>query len=368
MEKVLVFGITENPGGIESVILNYYRHIDRTKIQFDFLCNTEKVAYENEIKTLGGEVFRIAMRSKNRKKYYHDLEEFFSKYANRYDAIWVNVCSLANIDYLRYAKKYGIKKRIIHSHSSQNMDSFFRGLLHKINKLFLPKFATDFWSCSNEASKWFYNKKIIQNPNYHIINNSIDINKFKFNKLKQIKLKQEFHLQNQFVVGNIGRLHFEKNQMFLLDIFSKIKKMRNNSILLLVGDGEDAQKLKEKSKQLEIDDSVKFLGIRDDIPDLLHLMDVFVFPSLFEGVPLALIEAQAASLPVFTSKDCVSSDVKMTDFLSFISLEDSAEKWAERICSLDYNRETLDVSGIGKYGYDINLEVKKLEMYFEEDI
>ena len=149
MYKVLVFGITENPGGVESFLVNYYRKIDRTKIQFDFLCNTHnEVAYENELKSLGGQVVHIAMRSKEPMKYRKELKEFMEKHASDYQAVWVNVCSLANIDYLKIAKKYGIKKRIIHSHNSQNMDNRIRMFLHMIHRQRISDYATYFWVCS----------------------------------------------------------------------------------------------------------------------------------------------------------------------------------------------------------------------------
>ena len=147
MKRVLVFGVTENPGGVESVIMNYYRNIDRNKIQFDFLCNTKEVAYEDEIIKMGGKIYKITGRSVNRRQYMNDMEKFFSENAKKYTTIWVNVCSLANIDYLKFAKKYGIKYRIIHSHNSENMDSKLRGLLHKFNKKIIIKYATDFWAC-----------------------------------------------------------------------------------------------------------------------------------------------------------------------------------------------------------------------------
>ena len=147
MMRILVFGMTENPGGVESFLVNYYRHIDRNKKQWDFLCNSHNpVAYEDELISLGGRCFHITARSDNRQKYQQELEAVFKEHANEWDAIWVNVCSLANIDYLKIAEKYGIRKRIIHSHNSQNMDNWLRGLLHKWNKRQIGKIATDFWA------------------------------------------------------------------------------------------------------------------------------------------------------------------------------------------------------------------------------
>ena len=168
MKRILVFGITDFPGGIESVIMNYYRNIDKNKIQFDFLCNTEN--------------------------------NFFKNYYNKYDAIWVNVCSLANIDYLKIAKKYNIKTRIIHCHTSQNMDSKLRGILHKFNKLFLKKYATDFWSCSASSSSWFYSKSIMNSNKFKIIKNAIDLDKFIFNNKIREEYRRDMKIDDDTIV------------------------------------------------------------------------------------------------------------------------------------------------------------------------
>ena len=177
MYKILVFGMTENPGGVESVIMNYYHYMDKNTFHFDFLCNSyNKIAFEEEIISNGSQTFHFPARSKNYKKYKKELKNFFENNASKYDAIWVNVCSLANIDYLKMAKKYGIKRRIIHSHNSQNMDSRLRGILHKYNKKRIAYYVTDFWSCSKEASEWFYDSSIIKKS--IIISNAIDVEKY----------------------------------------------------------------------------------------------------------------------------------------------------------------------------------------------
>ena len=184
MKRILVFGMTENPGGVESFLINYYRHIDRNKIQFDFLCNThELVAYEEELIALGGRVFHITARSKNRNLYKKQLKEVFEKHSKEWSAIWVNVCSLANIDYLKLAKKYGINKRIIHSHNSQNMDNTLRGFLHKWNKKRIDDYATDFWACSEDAAKWFYKDDVLSKA--VIIHNAIDVTRLSFDEEKR---------------------------------------------------------------------------------------------------------------------------------------------------------------------------------------
>lgn len=366
MKRILVFGITENPGGVESVIINYYRHINRNNIQFDFLCNTETVAYEEEIKNLGGNIYRITARSKDRKKYKKDIVNFFKYNASNYSTIWVNLCSLANIDYLKYAKKYGIKNRIIHSHNSQNMDSKLRGILHKINRHFIVNYATDFWSCSEEAGRWFYNRKIIDSDKYLIINNAIDVEKYKFNEIMRKKYRKDLNIDDKIVFGNVGRLHFQKNQDFLIDIFNKFHEKKTNSVLLLIGQGEDYEKLVKKVDDLNLSQNVLFLGIRNDIENLLQAIDFFVFPSVFEGLPVVLIEAQAAGLPIFASST-ISKAVKITSNFEFISLAESSETWANRILEKEklLRQRKNTTNEISVNGYDIVTECKKIENYLK---
>lgn len=364
MKRILVFGITDNPGGVESVIMNYYRHVDRKKIQFDFLCNTKEVAYEKEIMSLGGNIYRITARSKNRKQYKKDMECFFKKNSHKYNTIWVNVCSLANIDYLKYAKKHGIKYRIIHSHNSQNMDSKLRNLLHKFNRLFIKNYATDFWSCSELAGKWFYNKKIINSNKYLIINNAIETNKYKYSEKARKEYRKILGIDDKLVIGNVGRLHFQKNQDFLIDIFFEIQKKKENSVLLIIGEGTDREKLLNKVNKLGITDKVKFLGLRNDVEKLIQAMDFFVFPSVFEGLPVILIEAQTSNLNIIAS-DTITQEVKINPNFEFFSLKESPKKWANEIInkSFKFNRND-DISLIIKKGYDIEFETNKIETYF----
>lgn len=372
MKKILVFGITENPGGVESVIMNYYRKIDKDKFQFDFLCNTEEVAYEDEILALGGKIYRITARSANRKKYKKELIEFYEKHAKEYNAIWVNVCSLANIDYLRYAKKYGIRYRIIHSHNSQNMDSKLRGVLHKLNKLVIKKYATDFWACSDEAGKWFYNKNIMNSDKYLVINNAINTKTFMYNEKIRKEYRKRLNIENKFVIGNVGRLHFQKNQKFIIDIFNELCKKNDNYKLLLVGQGEDEEELKNKVKMLNLESKVIFLGVRQDVQNILQAMDIFLFPSIFEGLPVTLIEAEASGIEILTSTEAFPQNTKLNKLTSRLSLNDNINEWAEKleIISNELHKENrLDksksnIAVIKKSGYDIEIQTKKLQDFF----
>lgn len=369
MYKVLVFGITENPGGVESFLLNYYRKIDKSGFQFDFLCNTHrKVAYEDELKSLGGRVIHIAMRSRNPVRYTIELNEFMKHHAYEYDAVWVNVCSLANIDYLKKAKKYGIDKRIIHSHNSQNMDNRIRKLLHMINRQRISRYATDYWACSEDAAKWFYKDNLL--PETIIIKNAIELDKFRFNEVKRNSIRTQYNIGDKLVIGNVGRLHFQKNQMFAIDVMESLLRRIPDSVLMLVGQGEDEKKLRQHAKDLNIEDKIIFTGVQSDIGAYLSAFDIFLFPSVFEGLSIAGLEAQANGLPVIASYGVIPEDLKLTPNFYFKKIEDGAESWAEMLKNVSQNCKRADSVEIERRftetGFNIDKEKKRLESLLVE--
>ncbi len=365
MIRVLVFGITENPGGVESFLIGYYRRIDRSKIQFDFLCNTyETVAYEEELKALGGRIFKISPRSSNPLKFKKELNAVFKEHAGEWNAVWVNVCSLANIDYLKTAKKYGIKRRIIHSHNSENMDSALRGRLHEMNKKKIDLYATDFWACSKEAAKWFYKEELLDKA--VIIKNAIDVERVRFDEEKREKIRKELGADNRFVIGNIGRLHFQKNQMFALDVFKEYLNVNPNAMMVFVGEGEDRKKLEERCTELEIADKVRLVGIKSDIGAWLSAFDVFFFPSVFEGLSIALLEAQANGVPVLASKNVIPKEVRLNENFVFADLKnDKAGEWAALLETARIKLKRVEFETVyenfKENGYEITAEAKKLE-------
>lgn len=365
MYRVLVFGMTPNPGGVESFLMSYYKKIDKQKIHFDFLCNThEKIAYEQEIKSLGSKIFKVSMRSKHPIKYRNELKKFFKNNAQDYDCIWINVNSLANIDYLKLAKKYGIRRRIIHSHNSQNMDSKLRGVLHEINKGKIGKYATDFWACSNSAAEWFYGNDLISKVK--IITNAISLNRVKYDEVKRKHVREKYNLEKSYVIGNIGRLHFQKNQLFALDIMNELIKLIPNAKLVLVGDGPDKEELSKKIKKLNLTSYVLLVGRQKDISGWLSAFDLFLFPSKFEGLPIAGLEAQGNGLPILAS-DCIfEKNAILNSNLQELSLnKDSSQKWAQTIVSMKQRIPRLSQETISynfeHSDFEINNEVKKLE-------
>lgn len=366
MYRVLVFGMTENPGGVESFLRNYISELMKEDMDFDFLCNfPEPMAYETEMKLLGCGVIHITARSQNYRKYKKEIGAFFEKHAREYDCIWVNVSSLANIDYLKLAYKYKIPKRIIHSHNSRNMDSRLRGVLHHWNKLWISLWATDFWACSEEAGRWFYRKSLLRKM--LIVHNAISVEKMRFRQEAREKYRTMLGGQDNYVLGNIGRLHFQKNQEFLLKIFSVAVSQYPEMKLIIIGQGEDETKLKKTARELNIEKQVYFAGVQSDISGWLSTMDLFVFPSLFEGTPIAALEAQANGVPVLASDTAVRQACIMNENCMTLSLKEPVEKWVDAILDTVRNSERisyhLTMSHFKEKGYDIHTEVKRVEQF-----
>ena len=361
--RILVFGMTENPGGVENFLMNYYRRIDRDRVQFDFLANTmDKIAYEEELKACGSRTFHILSRRENRIAFSRELDRVLCDHAQEWFAVWVNVCSLANIDYLKASKKYGIKKRIIHSHNSQNMDSRLRACLHLWNRTRVAKYATDFWACSEDAAKWFYTPKLMEQC--MLIRNAIDTERIRFDEEKRNSLRASHGWTDKFVIGNVGRLHFQKNQKFIIDIFRYFHADHPDSVLVLVGQGEDEAALKEQTKNCGLNDSVYFAGVQNDIQAWLSAFDFFLFPSKFEGLGIAALEAEANGLPVLASEGVIPAEVKMNENLVFFDLAAGAEAWARKLAEMSTlgRLEYSDAKqAILNHGYDIETEVRKLE-------
>ncbi len=369
MYRVLVFGMTENPGGVESFLLNYYRNIDKSKVQFDFLCNSHNpVAYEDELLSMGGHTYHITARSADYKKYKIQLEELFREHSKDWDAIWVNVSSLANIDYLKIAKRYGIRRRIIHSHNSRNMDSRLRGLLHQKNRMIIDRYATDFWACAPDAARWFYRPGLIDRA--VIIHNAIDVDRLFYDEEKRKEYREQLGCQDKYLIGNIGRLHFQKNQTFLLDVFAEMLKLEPECRLVLVGQGEDEAMLKKKASDLKISDKVYFVGLQKDIPGWLSAFDLFLFPSVFEGLSVVALEAQANGVPVLASEGVITEEVRMNENFIFYSLEKSPVEWARKALDMKTcrrpDRQTIRSNFVSR-GYEIQTEAKKLEESFCQD-
>ncbi|MEK0217868.1 glycosyltransferase [Bifidobacterium mongoliense] len=368
MKKILVVGMTDNYGGIESVIMSYYRAIDKTRFQCVFLANTPVMAYEDEIAQLGGIVIHVPARHQHPVEFYRSVHTFFRNHAHEYSAIWFNCCSLANISYLSFAKRYGIAKRIVHCHNAQNGEGKLRGVLHALNRRRVRGVATDFWSCSNEASVWFYGDDFKNLTEYKFIPNTIDPNKFAYSSTTRRETRHELGVADtSIVIGNVARLEPQKNPAGLVRIFSELHKVDPRYQLFLIGKGELEEGIRSYVGEHGLRDDVHFLGIRHDIADLYQAMDMFMLPSLFEGFPVTLLEAQDNGLPTVLSST-ITEEIDINDNLLRIDIKDAPRKIARSINAwykLLPARRVID-NRVPESKYSISMQIRDFEASLSE--
>jgi len=362
LKRILVFGLSHEKGGMEALIMNYYRALDKNNIQFDFVTYNYPPYCEQEIDALGGRCFVIPGRHKSYLANKLALNSIFKLHAGEYCAIWYNCCMAIDITALIMARRFKIPVRIIHSHNSQAMLGKVSKILHTVNKKNIYRYANKFWACSQNAADFMFDK----NTEVTIVNNAIDTTLYKYDEpiRKETRILLGINDPNTFVCGHVGRFHFQKNHPFLIEIFAQILKNQPNSILLLAGAGDDSN-IRKLVEEKNLSQKVQFLGQRDDVEKVMQAMDAFILPSLFEGLPFVIIEAQCAGLPTFTGTEVVSKDAKLTPNLHFISMEKSAEEWAKEIILQSKNIKRTDLSEIIRQaGFDINTEVMKFPSLF----
>lgn len=339
--RVLVYGMSSNPGGIESFLMNYIKKANLKKVEFDFLnIQNTPLAYSKEIKEMGNQIInlRLVDGKHHHFKYRQQVDRFFKENAANYDCIWFNLVSLSSLLWIRKAKKYQIPKIIVHAHNSAIMTPGLSGLknlaLHNLNKKNIKYYATDLWACSSLSGKWFFGKN-----KFRIINNAISINDFKFNKEKRKKIRKKLNISDDmFVLGNVGRLQYQKNQQFAIRVLKKYLTYNQNVRLIFVGDGDDSVYLKEMVEKEKLINYVYFVGKQDDIQAWLSAFDLFLFPSRFEGFPIAGLEAEANGLPILAAGDGIPKELKLNDNLEFLYLKDSVDLWCKKIDSLSRNK------------------------------
>ena len=362
-KRILQVGMTSNIGGLETYLLQQYNNLNKDRLIYDFANVTisDHIVFENELKKNGSIIYNICSRRKNPIKHYLQWIILFVKHRKKYEGVVLNSLSLEYVFPVFAAKIFGINIRIIHSHNSgfENKINIKRKFLITFNKILLNFSATDYWACSKKAGEWMFGK----NRKFTIIHNAIESKKYKFNSEKRDNLRKALNIENKFIVGHVGRFAYQKNHEFLINIFYELQKIESNSVLMLVGDSVNDNKFlleaKKQVKRLNIENKVLFLGMRNDVPDLMQAMDCFILPSHFEGLPLVGIEAQASGLKSYLS-DVITEEVKITDLVNFISLKKSSKTWAEKILK-NRNYKRQDMTGkIEKAGYDIINEIKKI--------
>jgi glycosyltransferase involved in cell wall biosynthesis len=362
--RVLHYVYKMDRGGIETLIMNLYRNIDRNKIQFDFAVHTdEKGHYDKEIKELGGEFIYFPQMRRNPLLYFKTWDTFWRNNNEKYKAFHFHTPTLANIYPLMCASKYKVDIRIVHSHNTfanKGKLQKIHDIVHNYHSQKISKYGNKFYACSKPAAEWLFGHENTKKLGVEIFRNGVNTSNFAFNQEVRKNKRKELNLENKTVIGHIGRFAHAKNHKFIIDVFKTIKKKDANAVLMLIGTGELMDETKKYAKECVVSDSVQFLGIRSDIPELLMAMDLFLFPSFHEGLPVTLIEAQASGIPILAS-DRIANEVKIFDGFYFESITKDAETWANECIKIinNYNRRDTRID-IKKAGYDI---LEATEMY-----
>lgn len=343
-------------GGLENMIMNYYRKIDRSKIQFDFLVHRDFQAdFDSEIINLGGNIYHMPVLNPFSKSYFAALEEFFS--THHYDIVHSHLDCMSAYP-LKIAKKYNVPVRIAHSHN-KNQDKDLKYPIKIWSKKKISKYATHLFACGQEAGKWMFN-----GAKFKILNNAIDAEKYKYNNEIRNEVRNELTLsESDFIVGHVGRFNPQKNHEFIIEIFNLLSKKNSHTKLILVGTGDGEETIKSKVKQYGLDEKVLFLGNRCDVNRVLQAMDVFLFPSIYEGLPLSIVEAQASGLPCVIS-DNVPIECKVTDLVEVMKLNDDLEKWVQLLISKENQPRTNTLKDIQTSGFDVTENVAQLESFY----
>ncbi len=343
-------------GGTENFLMNIYRNIDRTKVQFDFLVNREGV-FDEEIKALGGKIYYIsALQKVGQRKYVNNLDEFFKEH-KEYKIIHSHINQVSGL-ILERAKKAKIPIRIAHSHNNKYGKNCFVNIYKMFLGTKLEKNANYKFACSKEAGRFLFGKK----ADFKVINNAIDSSKFEFNAKTREKVRKQFGInKNTFVIGNVGRLCFQKNPIFLIKIFNEFVKINKDSKLLMIGKGNLKNKVLRYISKYNIENKVIILEDRKDVNELMQAMDFFVLPSHFEGLGIVLIEAQASGLRCITSKGVVAEEAKITDLLEFYPLNKTPKDWAKEVYK-NKNYKRMDIiDKIKQKKYDVKEIAKDME-------
>ena len=343
-------------GGLETMIMNVFRNIDREKIQFDFMVHREfRSDYDDEIEALGGKIYRLPQLNPLSLRYRRALDAFFREHPE-YRIVHCHQDCLSAIP-LMAAKRAGVPVRIAHSHTT-SQDKNLKYLLKRYYMTKIPAMATHFFACSKAAGAWMFPGQTVR-----VVNNGIETRQFAFNQEVRNAVRQELGLHNELVLGHVGRFMYPKNHSFLIDVFQKVHELRPESVLLLAGDGQLENQTKEKVHSLGLDDAVYFLGLRADANRLYQAMDVFVMPSIYEGFGIAAIEAQTAGLRCVLS-DTIPSECKVSAGVAFCDLREGANAWAElALKDMNYDRtECADV--VKAAGYDVQSAAAWLQNFY----
>lgn len=361
MRRILQFPIANSKGGITQYILNNWEWMDKKNFQCDFVTISSYLEFENEIIQKGGKVYHISCYAEDNKEQF--IKEFENILSQGYDVVHLHTKYWKSFVVEELCKKYNVPKVIVHSHSAgiEMNDPFKRekeeALHEQIKKMFCENMATDFWACSRIAADFLFGEQISREK-IRIMPNAIELDKFSFNQKIRYEMRKKYRLEDCFVIGHVGRYEYSKNHEFLISVFFEILKQAEDARLLLIGDGTLFQLVQKRAKKLGIEKHILFLGKRRDVSDWYQVMDVFCLPSRFEGLPIAMIEAQASGLPCIGS-ECVTEEVKIGNNVYLLPLNE--ELWVKSVLKLKKEKRENNKEKLIESGYDIKNQVKMIE-------
>ncbi|WP_143882096.1 glycosyltransferase [Bifidobacterium longum] len=345
-------------GGVEATVLNHYRHIDRSQVQFDFVVLEDStVVPTDEITALGGRVFFVPTY-KRLSQYLRDCERLFREIKPVIVHSHVNALSVFP---LMAAKHAAVPVRIAHSHSTSNPREYAKNTVKIVLKPFATVYPTHYAACAMHTARWLFGKKLADSGKVRIIHNAIDPNAFRFNKTVRDTVRKELGVQpDQLVIGQIGRLCFQKNPLFTLDVFSKLLRKQSDAVLVFIGDGEMREQVEARIHELGIENSVRLLGVKQDVSKFYQALDVLMFPSTYEGLGMVAVEAQAAGLPVLASSFVPQEAALIPELMAFLSLRDP-NGWVNALAAVSVSAERAnEQTRICQSGYDIEDSAREL--------
>ena len=371
MIRVLQKTATLGSGGIQKILIELQKNIDNDKVVFDYFLNlTAPDFYTEEVLRLGGKIFGRDYNTGNPIEKLGKRCVLFYKILRKYNYDIVHIDETLEMTAISIlvARLAGVKVIIAHSHNdhaSEKIKWYLKYIIDPIARWINSTFATDYFACSQIAAKWLFTEKLNQQEKIKIINNGINTSSYEFDPMIRKEIREKLGVENNFVIGHIGRFYKQKNHKFILEVFSDILKQKPESRLLLVGDGELKDFIKAYAKQLGIADFVIFYGVSNEVNKLLQAFDAFVFPSIFEGLGIVAVEAQAASVQTFCAEETIAKEVNITPYCHYIPLNKGHEYWAKSIIEMAYSYERRSTKKmIQEANFDIVTVAKELETFY----
>lgn len=345
-------------GGIESMVMNYYRNLDKDRLQVDFVFFGDGIGlYDEELQNHGSRLFHLPIKSKHYIKSQRAMKSLLL--TEQYDVVHANLNAAGILAAMKMAKKCRVPMRIAHAHSTNHGTiNKIRWLLNDYARKNISKYSTHNFACSDIAGEWYFGK-----GQFVIVPNAIDAERFLFNSKVRNRVREDFECKDELVIGHVGNLGYPKNQIFLLHMFARMIEKGIHAQVWLIGEGEDHEELEHLAETLQISSKVKFLGKRQDVHELMQAMDVFVLPSFFEGFPVVVVEAAAADLPCVIS-DSITEMALLSDKVRMDSLNDEMDKWISDIEEVCRNERQNSLKLISEKGFNIKIEAKKLEHFY----